>query len=336
MADRTYTTKDIALLKQLYDGGQLILAPEFQRNNIWPHAAKAYLIDTILNDRPIPLIFLQKITSAQTGRPSYSVIDGQQRLRAVFEFLEDRFKLTESASNQLRNKRFSGLTDDLRQKVYNYTFVVQELSGYGRADIRDMFVRMNKYLVKLSRQELRHAKADGAFHKFVERIGKWNFWHNSKIFSQSQINRMRAIEFAAEIVILLIEGPQDKKASIDLYYGQYKDRVPQAKTIESLLHNYLDWIKGVLPNLATTIYRSPVDLYSLLGALDLLRQKGENVQKINKTKVGNALMDFQDKTRASMPTGDAARYKAAASRQTDNIIPRRTRIEILMGVMKTG
>ena len=80
---RTPTTKDIGLLKQLHDQGQLILAPEFQRNSIWPRAAKAYLIDSVLNDRPIPLLFLQRVSSAQTGRPGFAVIDGQQRLRAI-------------------------------------------------------------------------------------------------------------------------------------------------------------------------------------------------------------------------------------------------------------
>jgi hypothetical protein len=55
MTKRSPTTKAIGLLHQLFSNGQLTLAPEFQRNSVWPNAAKAYLIDTILNDRPIPL-----------------------------------------------------------------------------------------------------------------------------------------------------------------------------------------------------------------------------------------------------------------------------------------
>src|ERR1700693_4284326 len=96
MAKRSPTTKDIALLHQLFKSNQLTLAPEFQRLSVWPRAAKAYLIDTILNDRPMPLFFFQRTMSAQTGRQMFDVIDGQQRLRAIFEFLEDEFGLTES------------------------------------------------------------------------------------------------------------------------------------------------------------------------------------------------------------------------------------------------
>src|SRR3954452_1370764 len=94
MTKRSPTTKDIALLHQLYANGQLSLAAEFQRNSVWPNPAKAYLIDTILNDRPIPLLFFQRTTSPQTGRLSYTVIDGQQRLRAIFEFFDDRYRLS--------------------------------------------------------------------------------------------------------------------------------------------------------------------------------------------------------------------------------------------------
>jgi hypothetical protein len=79
------------------------------------------LIDTILNDRPIPLLLFQRSTSAQKGVPSYTVIDGQHRLRAIFEFLEDRFRLSQSnKKSSYYNKRFSDLADTLRDKIRNY------------------------------------------------------------------------------------------------------------------------------------------------------------------------------------------------------------------------
>ncbi len=223
MTKRSPTTKDVALLHQLHMNGQLTLAAEFQRNAIWPARAKAYLIDTILNDRPIPLLFFQRTTSAQKGLPSYTVIDGQQRLRAIFEFLDDRFRLTQSSKKSgYVNKRFSDLPAELQEQIRNYDLVVEELSGYTESDIRDMFVRFNKYVVKLAPQELRHAKGIGRFHEFVETLGKFDFWKTHRVFSPKNIKRMRSVEFAAELTILLIEGPQDKKASVDLYYQQYQ------------------------------------------------------------------------------------------------------------------
>ena len=218
MTRRVPTTKDIGLLKQLHDQGQLTLAAEFQRNSVWPRAAKAYLLDTIINDRPIPLLFFQRISSAQTGRPGYSVIDGQQRLRAIFEFLDDRFRLTQSDKKApYYNRKFSELSNAIRESVESYDLAISELTGYDENDIKDIFVRMNKYVVKLAPQELRHAKGEGKFSEFVERLGKWDFWRNQRVISAQQIKRMRAVEFVAELTILLIEGPQDKKKALELY-----------------------------------------------------------------------------------------------------------------------
>jgi hypothetical protein len=326
---RMPTTKDIALLRQLFDQDQLVLGPEFQRNSVWTRAAKAYLIDTILNDRPIPVLYFQRSTSAQTGRPSYAIIDGQQRIRAVLEFLEDRFALVESKSAQYKGKKFSSLTPHLKEKILSYDLYIQELSGYTDSDIRDMFVRMNKYVVKLAPQEIRHAQHEGQFANFVERLGRWDFWRSKRVFTKKQIDRMRAVEFAAELSILVLEGPQDKKKAIDLYYEQFKKRFPDGKTVEFRLKAYLSWVSKAIPELSTSRYRKPVDFYSLIGALELASSEGSKLKSLNTKAAGNALAEFERSMRVKEPKGRAARYLAAASRQTDNIMPRGTRIEIL-------
>ncbi|MGO9450964.1 MAG: DUF262 domain-containing protein [Candidatus Binataceae bacterium] len=335
MANRTSTTKDVALLYQLFSDGQLKLAAEFQRNSVWPRPAKAYLIDTILNDRPIPLLYFQRTRSAQTGRPSYAVIDGQQRLRAIFDFLDNRVRLTQSPKRSVYfNKRFEDLPSDLQDRIRNYDLIVQELTGYADDDIRDMFIRINKYVVQLSPQEMRHAKGQGRFHDFVEKLGTWDRWKTHRIFSPKQRARMRPVEFSAELVILLIEGPQDKKASVDLYYGRYRDKFSEASQVESRLKNYFEWIERALPNLSSTRYRKPVDLYSLVGALDRMAEQGARLSKVDAEGAGSRLLEFDKRTRMKTASGDASRYLAAASRQTDNLTPRTTRIDILEHLLR--
>jgi hypothetical protein len=330
--NRRTTTKDVGLLHQLHRDGQLELAPEFQRNSVWPHAAKAYLIDTILADRPIPLLFLQRHTSAQTGRPAYTVIDGQQRLRAVFDFLEDRFRLTQSDSARLSNKRFSGLGHADQDLILNYDFVVEELSGYSDGDIRDLFVRINKYVVSLSPQELRHAREAGAFYDFVESLGRWDFWKDQKVFTPLQLRRMRAVEFSAELAVLLAEGPQDKKAAIDLYYGAYKDAFPYHRDIERRLTSYLEWLVAARPDLSASRFRKPVDLYALLAVLD--RHTGGRPRvRLDPDIAGERLRAFERTLRRKRPPSESNRYLIAASRQTDNIRPRLTRMQILEQIL---
>lgn len=332
-AKRTPTTKDISLLQQLYKDQQLTLRPEFQRDSVWPVAAKAYLIDTILNDRPIPLFFFQRIRQPETGRPSYAVVDGQQRLRAIFDFMDGRFRLSQSQGKARFNKRWKDLTEEDKSQVLNYDLVIEEISGYSEDDIRDVFVRLNKYLVKLSPQELRHARETGVFKEFVEQIGRWDIWEQEKVFSAAQVRRMRPAEFVAEIAILLIEGPQDKKGAIDLYYEKYRDEFEEADEIERRLRSYISWIRRALPDLAQSRFRKPVDLYALIGALDRASDAGESLDAISPRRSGEALRKLEKRLRVEETDRQATRYRLAAGSQTDNLVPRETRIAVLERVL---
>jgi Protein of unknown function DUF262 len=341
MPSRSTTVHAVSLLYQLYKQNQITLAPEFQRNSVWPASAKAFLVDSIIRNKPIPILFFQRTVSPQTGRFSYAVIDGQQRLRAIFDYLEDRFPLSlPSAEGEKKesyfNKRFSGLESDLKDRILNYDFVVAELTGYDQVDIQDLFVRMNRYVVKLSPQELRHARSKGAFKDFVERLATWPFWTQNRVFTDLQIRRMRAVEFVAELAILLIEGPQDKKSAIDLYYGQYKVTFGVGGSIESRLRSLLGWIEKTLPNLSDTRYRKPTDLYSLIGALKQLADNGFNSNRIAGQRAAAVLIEFDKRTKASQSSGDVAKYVVAASRQTDNLIPRTTRIGVLAKLLQSA
>jgi len=329
----TTTTKDIGLLRQLSAEGQLRLAPEFQRNAVWPRAAKAYLIDTILSDKPIPVLYFQRGVSAQTSRIDYNVVDGQQRLNAVFQFIENRFSLTESdPESGWYRKRWKALSDAERERILSYDFVVQELSGYSTESIRDMFTRMNRYVVALSPQELRHANEDGAFKAFIETLGARPYWTEKRIFSPGAANRMKGDEFAAELVILILEGPQDKKKSIDFYYSAFQDEFPDSADVESRLDSIITTIDDALPDLSSRIYRRPANFYSLIGALNELIEESD-VAIPRSADVGQSLIEFEDELAEEVKSPRAERYFEAASRQTDNVSPRRTRIDILKNVI---
>lgn len=327
------TTKDIGLVHQFLQDSQLRLAPEFQRNAVWPRAAKAYLIDTILTQRPMPLFFFQRSRSLQTGKQIYTVVDGQQRLRAIFDFMTGDFALTQSENRQWKGKRFSELAASLQRRIMDYDLTVAELTNYDDAMIRDIFARMNKYAVKLSPQELRHAKGNGRFHDFVEGLGKHSFWRDNSIFTKHQFARMRASELSAELTILLVEGPQDKKSSIDVYYAKYENRLPFAKEVSTRLNSYFTWIQSALPNLKSTRYRKSIDFYGVVGALEKVSRSGRRLGLLDPKKSGEALLQFEVEMQKTRPSRMAVAYVAAASQQTDNVGPRAQRIGILASLL---
>jgi hypothetical protein len=310
----------------MFESKALNLAPEFQRNSVWPRRAKAYLIDSLLADQPIPIFFLEEHASSQTGRTAFSVIDGQQRFRAILEFLDDGFRLTESAGRPYEGLLFSELDPDTQQALLNYDLLVERLVGYTDREVRDVFIRLNKFVARLAPQELRHAATRGAFHDFVEHVGAWSYWKDQRIFSDTAIARMRPVEFGAELVILLMEGAQDKKQTIDLYYGYFERDFPDASAIEPRLRGFCDWAATAL-ELPRSRFRRAAEFYSLIGALDNIHETPTALPDAR--AAGAILEEFERLLNEDEPSREAARYLLAASRQTDNRAPRETRIGIV-------
>src|ERR1041384_4430523 len=101
------TTHTVAWFWKRYLSNELNMKPPFQRKPVWQDGQKAYLIDTILRGYPVPELYLQNLVS-EDGAEEYIVVDGQQRIRACLEYLNNGFPLgADSAS-------FAGLKfDDL-------------------------------------------------------------------------------------------------------------------------------------------------------------------------------------------------------------------------------
>lgn len=89
------------------DDEHIVVNPPFQRGAIWTIAQKRRWIETLLDDLPIPAIFLNTFD----GHPIYGhreiVIDGQQRLRAVVGFMKDEF--------DVRGEKWSAQSDEFRR-----------------------------------------------------------------------------------------------------------------------------------------------------------------------------------------------------------------------------
>jgi uncharacterized protein with ParB-like and HNH nuclease domain len=58
------------------------MKPPFQRNPVWIHPQKSYLIDSILNGFPIPEIYMQEFVD-EGGNERHVIIDGQQRIISI-------------------------------------------------------------------------------------------------------------------------------------------------------------------------------------------------------------------------------------------------------------
>lgn len=189
---------------------QLELNPEFQRGSVWPPAARTYLIDTILRRLPIPKIYIRTRVNLETKRSFREVVDGQQRLRAIIDFSNDKFALG-SRADQYAGKRYSDLTPEEQERFLGFTIAVDQLLNATDADVLEVFSRLNSYTVPVNPPELRHAKYQGEFKWAVHDMSQRHseLWEKYRVVGARDAVRLISDSLIAEMYGIVIEGVSD-------------------------------------------------------------------------------------------------------------------------------
>jgi hypothetical protein len=250
-----------AAIKRLSDFEQLQLRPPFQRNPVWLDGQKSYLIDTILNGFPVPELYMQ-IVQDEEGLETHVVVDGQQRLTALLDFISGDFSLT-GLDAEWNDSSFEDLAPAEKQRIFAYNFVVRVLPDMPTDQIRAIFQRLNRNVVALSRQELRHATYWGDFIKSMEDLATLAFWNSSGIFTANEVRRMLDVEFISELAIAHLHGPQNKKASLERWYTVYETDFSDRETLEMTFKSTLGEIEQMLPRLSRSRWSKKSDFYTL-------------------------------------------------------------------------
>ena len=221
----------------------------FQRNYVWLEKHQIKLIETILMGFPIPEIYLwQKDTDAQTGAMKLSIIDGQQRLGAILDFINDEFALTssildeENVKSEFTGKKFSELKDEFKSAIWKFKLSVRFVNeSVQRADVVTMFLRLNSTNMTLNPQELRNAEFEGLFIKAAAEISENAFWESHSIFNVQDLRRMNDIQFISSILMFfrLGIGEDTTQANFnkvyDLYNKEYKEKDEDQKLFYSIV-----------------------------------------------------------------------------------------------------
>ncbi len=204
--------KDTKWIVDNFKKGILFVDNSFQRRYVWVERNQIQLIETILLGYAIPEIYLWETeTDPDTGDTKYSIIDGQQRIGAIFDFIDGKFKLKKTLlSNKdatYADKTFAELDSSCKKHLWNYKFSIRQVpQNVSKEEIVKMFLRLNSTDKSLNPQELRNAEFNGEFLKAAQEISELDFWEKNKIFSAADIRRMNDIEFISSLLIFLRRG----------------------------------------------------------------------------------------------------------------------------------
>lgn len=155
----------------------LNLRPEYQRRLRWTNKQKSLLIESLLLNIPIPPVFLYESDLAR-----YEVMDGQQRLNAIHEYLQSSFALTGLEKlTYLDGRRYNELPPKLRRGLERASISAIVLLQETRSDEKDpylvrrlVFERLNTGGRPLNAQEIRNSIFRGDFNDMIVELARNN------------------------------------------------------------------------------------------------------------------------------------------------------------------
>jgi hypothetical protein len=160
--------------------GELTLQPNYQRNYVATDLIASKLIESILLDVPIPVVYL-----AEEQDGSYSVIDGQQRLTSFLSFLEGKFpdnrpfKISGlKVLPELNRKLFIDLDPEHQKKIRSTTIHSIIIKKESNSDIKfEIFERLNTGSTKLNEDEIRNTVYRGKYIDLLAELSENQVFH---------------------------------------------------------------------------------------------------------------------------------------------------------------
>jgi hypothetical protein len=255
-------------LKTIYGIRQRINTnPDYQRPAVWTNAQKQLLIDTILRDYDVPKLYWQKMGSKPD---TYDVVDGQQRLRAVWEYFDGSFKLPKDADpidgEHVAGCAYEVLPDEIRMRFDVYPLDVVVVEDTDEDEIREMFLRLQNGTT-LRAQEKRNAYP-GKMRDFVRELSKHPFFEkvgfkNSRFTYDLIVAQLVCLEMAG--------GPTNvKNADLNKMYKENLDFDLKSNEVKSV-NRTLSLLNKIFPDKTPELTRyNVISLYCVVA--ELLRQ----------------------------------------------------------------
>ena len=302
--------------------------PDYQRPSVWSLSQKQLLIDTILRGYDIPKVYWR-----QTGtRPDkYEVVDGQQRLRAIWGYFDGEYGLPDDAEPiddiPVAKLKINELPVELlsQLQVYNIDVVIMEDSD--EDEVREMFLRLQNG-TSLKAQEKRNAMP-GQMRNFIKELSKNEFFTkvpfaDSRFTHDLVASQLVCLEMAGEPVNI-------KNADLNKMY-KLNQEFDSNSSIAKSVKKTLNAMSSIFPELTPELERySVVSLYCVIAELQRQYVFADIAPKLH-----DWFIDFeserrnQDKLDEESGDSEWISYKEKVSHSTDAQESIRFRMEFMM------
>lgn len=235
--------------KKIQINRNVLYIPEYQREYTWDMKRASKLIESILLGLPIPFIFV-----AENKDGAWEIVDGSQRIRCIYHFVNGDYKLEGLQSLTLANNLSFGDFDSSRQgKFLDTALRIIVLSEETTEDVKkDMFERINRGSDLLKSMEKRKGIYTGEFTKFIYDYVKNNEKFNSLLkIDKWQDKRQEREELLLRFFALSESGAYKKGISGSI--SDFLDKFLERKNIELITMSDIERKKEI------DMYKNKID-----------------------------------------------------------------------------
>jgi hypothetical protein len=266
--ERTVRTQsieyDLETLVKKISIGTIKLEPGYQRRHRWKLETSSRLIESLILNIPIPLIYLSADVDVdiETEEARYSIIDGQQRLTAICEFFKNMYALKGLTCLDLLNEYYyKDLPAFLIRRLEERTIKCLRIDSTLDSNVKiDIFERLNSGSVILEPQELRNAVCMGPFNELCKSLSQdANFRkllqiNETKLEKNSKVKKMEDVELVLRFYALMDDKYIQFKKSKGYRFRDFltdqldKGNEMDEKALDDFAHAFLETMREIIKN----------------------------------------------------------------------------------------
>lgn len=217
---------DIQTIVRRIDQGDIDLQPDFQRQEVWATPKKRKLVDTVLRGWSIPPVHLVEI-----GQGKLEVLDGQQRLASLRDFVHNRFSIDGNITPldegvvSLHRKFYKSLDGIAKRQFDQYPIRCFKITDYLPEEPSELFYRLNQPTI-LTSGEQRNALFGPARTQLKELVFAFESLGNSKESLGFSNVRLAYDDILARLLFFLESGNFGVKSTESRISERFRDKTP--------------------------------------------------------------------------------------------------------------
>lgn len=241
-------------IKDLYDGyidegesgvfaydEKLSVRPPYQRELVYPEKMQAAVVDSVMKDYPINVMYWMIAEKDNDGIPTkFELLDGQQRTISICRYIDGDFSVTVNGSP----KFYSNLTASEKQQINEYKLLVYFCEGTDQERL-EWFKTINIAGEELTDQEIRNAVY----------VGPW-IMAAKKLFSKSGCyaynlgnNYMKGDPIRQDYLETVLKWACDKDNvdTIEEYMAIHQHDT-DANVLKKYFTDVIEWVEDLFPH----------------------------------------------------------------------------------------